>query len=142
MTTPLWCLLGFAAWTLLLVLGVVTWRSAMVLRGEKAANEFLAGVPHGPELYWRLNRAHLNAVENLPVLAAIVLVAHVAGVQSGAFDALALVHLGARVVQTLCHLASNAVPVVMVRFTGLMVQLGCLVGMVAVLVKTTGTGDH
>lgn len=136
MTIPLWCLTGFAAWTLLLVFGVISWRSLMVLRGEKAANEFLAGVPHGPDLYWRLNRAHLNAVENLPLLAAIVLVAHLAGVRSGTFDAAAIVHLGARVVQTLCHLASNAVPVVMVRFTGLVVQLGCLAGMLVVMVSS------
>jgi uncharacterized MAPEG superfamily protein len=135
MTIPLWCLTGFVAWTLLLVFGVISWRSLMVLRGEKSANEFLAGVPHGPDLYWRLNRAHLNAVENLPLLAAIVLVAHLAGVRSGTFDTLALVHLGARVVQTLCHLASNAVPVVMVRFTGLVVQLGCMAGMLVVLVS-------
>ena len=124
-----------------LVLGVVTWRSVMVLRGEKQANEFLAGVPHGPDLYWRLNRAHLIAVENLPVLAAIVLVAHIAGVRSSTFDTLAIVHLAARVVQTICHLASNAVPVVMVRFTALVVQLGCLVGMLGIIVKSTRTGD-
>ncbi len=129
MTIPLWCLLGFAAWTLLLVLGVVTWRSVMVLRGEKQANEFTAGVPHGPVLYWRLNRAHLNAVENLPVLATVVIVATLVHVQNTTFDALSEVHLGARIVQTCCHLTSNAVTVVHVRFTALLVQLGCLAWM-------------
>ena len=56
MTTPLWCLLGFTTWTLLLVGGVIAWRSADVLRGAKRANEFTGGVQHGPPLYWRLNR--------------------------------------------------------------------------------------
>jgi uncharacterized MAPEG superfamily protein len=91
-------------------------------------------MPHGPELYWRINRAHLNAAENLPVLAALVLVAHVTGVRSGVFDTLAIVHLSARVVQTSCHLASNAVPVVLVRFSALVVQLACLAGMVLQIV--------
>ena len=89
MTIPLWCLTGFAAWTLLLVFSVISWRSVMVLRGQKLPNEFTPGVPHGPELYWRINRAHLNAAENLPVLAAVVLVAHLTGVRSGVFDTLA-----------------------------------------------------
>jgi uncharacterized MAPEG superfamily protein len=134
MTIPLWCLTGFAAWTLLLVFSVISWRSVMVLRGQKLPNEFTPGVPHGPELYWRINRAHLNAAENLPVLAAVVLVAHLTGVRSGVFDTLAIVHLSARVVQTTCHLASNAVPVVLVRFSALVVQLVCLAGMLVQIV--------
>ena len=31
MTTPLWCLLGFAAWTVLLVVTVGLWRVGLVL---------------------------------------------------------------------------------------------------------------
>jgi uncharacterized MAPEG superfamily protein len=116
------------------VLGVVVWRTLMVLRGDKQANEFTAGVPHGPVLYWRLNRAHLNAVENLPVLAAIVSVATFAQVHGATFDALAETHLCARIVQTTCHLASNAVAVVYVRFTALLVQLVCLAWMVREIV--------
>jgi uncharacterized MAPEG superfamily protein len=138
MTVPLWCLLGFTSWTLLLVCGVATWRTVMVLRRERRANEFTAGVPHGPDLYWRLNRAHLNAVENLPVLAAVVLIATHVNLQSARFDQLAEVHLGARVVQTCCHLASNAVPVVLVRFSALVVQLGCLACMIREIVAFVG----
>jgi uncharacterized MAPEG superfamily protein len=129
MTIPLWCLLGFTAWTVLLVIGVIGWRTAMVLGRKKRANEFTPGVPHGPDLYWRLNRAHLNAVENLPILAVIILIATHLHLQSATFDHLAEVHLGARVVQTCCHLASNAVPVVLVRFTALVVQLACFAWM-------------
>lgn len=135
MTTPLWCLLGFAAWTLLLVFAVVTWRSVMVLRGDKRANEFMAGVPHGPDLYWRLNRAHLNAAENLPLLGAVVVVATFAHVDTPLLSLLAQVHLGARITQTTCHLASNAVTVVYVRFTSLVVQVLCLAGMIAEIVR-------
>src|SRR4051812_14857318 len=113
MTTPLWCLLGFASWTLMLVAGVASWRTVMVLRGDKRANAFTPGVQHGPDLYWRLNRAHLNAAENLPLLASVVAVATFAHVQTAALSLLAQVHLGARISQTICHLASNAVPVVL-----------------------------
>lgn len=136
MTIPLWCLLGFAAWTLLLVVAVIGWRSAEVLLGRRRANEFTGGVPHGGALYWRLNRAHLNAAENLPLIAAVVLVAHVAGHRSAAFDTLAVVHLGARVAQSSFHVASNAVPVALLRFSALVVQLACLAGMIGLLVAS------
>jgi uncharacterized MAPEG superfamily protein len=135
MTVPLWCLLGFATWTLLLVLGVVSWRSVMVLRGDKRANEFMAGVPHGPDLYWRLNRAHLNAVENLPLLGAVIFVATHAQVDTPLFSLLCEVHLAARVCQTTAHLASNAVGVVYVRFTSLVTQVVCLAAMIVEIAR-------
>ncbi len=136
MTVPLWCLLAFAAWTVGLVFSVITWRSVMVLRGIKQANEFMAGVPHGPDLYWRLNRAHMNAVENLTVFGAIVLVAHAAGVNGGMFAQLAQVYVGARVVQSIAHVTSNAVGVVYVRFSALVVQLACAAGMIGIVVAS------
>ena len=62
MTTPLWCLLGFVAWTLALLLGVGFSRVGAVLRGEKKANEFPSGVPHGGDAYWRWLERALGAV--------------------------------------------------------------------------------
>jgi hypothetical protein len=47
MTTPLWCLLGFVAWTLVLLASVAGARVGAVLRGEKRPGEFPSGVPHG-----------------------------------------------------------------------------------------------
>ena len=85
MTGALVALLGYATWALLLALAVVSWRSADVLRGKAASNEFQPGIPHGPDLYWRLNRAHLNTLENLPIFGAVVLVGSLAGVEGALF---------------------------------------------------------
>lgn len=72
MTRPLLCLLAFAGWALFLVLCIAAARVSQVLTGKKKPNEFPSGVPHGGDRYWRLNRAHLNTVENLPIFGAIV----------------------------------------------------------------------
>ena len=53
MTTPLWCLLGFVAWTIVLLLAIALTRVGAVLTGAKKANEFPSGVPHGGDLACR-----------------------------------------------------------------------------------------
>ena len=135
MTIPLWCLLGFVAWTLVLLLGVGFTRVGAVLRGEKRANEFPSGVPHGGDAYWRLNRAHMNCVENLPLFASVVLVATVAGVKVALLDTLARVYLAARVGQSVTHVSSGSVMAVNVRFTFFLVQIGCLVGFLLTIAR-------
>ena len=135
MTTPLWCLLGFVAWTLVLLLGVGFSRVGAVLSGEKKANEFPSGVPHGGDAYWRLNRAHMNCVENLPLFASVVLVATVAGVRAPMLDTLARVYLGARIGQSVTHVSSGGVMAVNVRFTFFLVQIGCLVGFLTAIAR-------
>lgn len=58
--------------------------------------------PHAP---WaqRLMKAHANAVENLVVFAALVLVAHAVGVTGGAVAGAAVVYFWARVVHAVVH---------------------------------------
>lgn len=129
MSVPLWCLLGFVAWTLLLLGAIGAWRSAEVLGGRKRANEFPSGERHGGELYWRLNRAHLNCLENLPLFASVVLTAAVVGIDSPTLDRLAQVFLIARVAQSTTHIASVSHHAVLVRFTFFLVQIVCLVAM-------------
>jgi uncharacterized MAPEG superfamily protein len=128
MTTPLWCLVGFVAWTLLLLLAVAGARVSKVLTGQAAANDFPSGVPHGSDAYWRLNRAHLNCLENLPVFGAVVVVATLAGIKAPVLDTLARLYLGARVGQSVTHVASGSALAVNVRFTFFLVQFACLVG--------------
>lgn len=120
-------LLGFVVWTLLLVFALITWRSVDALRGHRRLDEFPAGVPHGTDAYWRLNRAHLNCVENLPLFATVVLVAHLRG---ASIDLLAVSCLGARVGQTLTHVTSGKPAAVLVRALFYTAQLLLLVGMV------------
>jgi uncharacterized MAPEG superfamily protein len=130
MTIPLWCLLGFVLWTLVLLSGIGIARVAQVATGRATPNAFPAGVPHGSDAYWRLNRAHLNCLENLPLFASVVLVATVAGIHSPTLDTLARVYLGARVCQSLAHLSSGGTVAVNVRFAFFLTQVGCLVGFV------------
>ncbi len=138
MTTPLWCLLGFAGWTMLLVVSVGLWRGGLVFAGKAAANTFPSGTQHGSDPYWRLNRAHLNAAENLPLMASVVLVGTFAGVSTPLFATLAQVYLAARIVQSLVHIASNAVMVVNLRFTALIVQFVCFGWMVSEIIRSSG----
>ena len=134
MTTPLWCLLGFATWSILLVAAVGAARTAQVLAGTKTANAFASGTPHGGDRYWRLNRAHLNSVENLPIFGAIVVTGHVAGLTRGAFATAAIVVVCGRVAQSIIHIASNANAAVNLRFTAYCAQLGAFAYMIVAIV--------
>ena len=136
MTTPLYCLIGFASWIVLLVLAIVVWRVGLALAGKTAPNAFPSGSQHGTDTYWRLNRAHMNAAENLPLMAAVVLVGTLAGVSTPLFSILAQVYLAARIAQSLLHISSNAALVVNLRFTGLFVQLVCFGWMALEIVST------
>lgn len=126
MTPPLWALLGFVIWTLMLVVaGVGAWRVAQVLLGRARPNAFPADTPHGPDWYRRLMRAHANCVENLPIFGSLVVVGHLVGLVGGSFGTLALTALGARVGQSIAHVSSGRSLVVNVRFAFFLVQLVC-----------------
>ena len=133
MTTPLWCLVGFVAWTLVLLLAIAFTRVGAVLTGAKKANEFPSGVPHGGDAYWRLNRAHMNCLENLPIFGALVLVAAVAGLRAPLLDTVAKTYLAARIGQSVTHVVSGSVIAVNVRFTFFLVQVACLIWMLRVI---------
>ncbi len=122
MTIPFWCLLGFLAWTLALLLALGAARGVPVLLGRMRANDFPSGVPHGSDRHWRLNRAHLNCLENLPIFASRVFLAHLAGVASPTLDELARAVLVARVGQSTVHLLSGSHAAVRVRFSLFSVQ--------------------
>ena len=136
MTTPLAALLGFAVWTLAVLMftvGVHRW--SLILTGRAGIHQFPADAPAGPDWYRRAVRAHANCVENLPVFASIVGVATVAGVRGAALDALALAVLGARIGQTVTQVAfPQTGRVVSVRFSFFAVQLVAMLAMAAIIV--------
>ncbi len=136
MTVPLWCLVGFVLWTLVLLFGVAGARVSKVLAGRASPGDFPSGVPHGTDAYWRLNRAHLNCLENLPLFAAVVLTARVANVIGPTLDVLAVVYLAARIGQSLAHVSSGSAIAVNVRFTFFLIQIGCLIGFIWAIVAT------
>jgi uncharacterized MAPEG superfamily protein len=130
-------LIAYALWAVALVIALAIVRTAMVLGGRAQANSFTAGTPHGTDAYWRLNRAHLNTLENLPIFAAIVLCGWVVGMETATFNRLAAIVVAARIVQSLIHLVSGSVAAVSLRFAAFAVQLGCEIWM-AVLVLHGG----
>lgn len=125
MTLPLLTLLGFATWTLLVLMATIgLYRWLSILSGRAAIHTFPADAPTGPDWYRRATRAHANCVENLPVYASIVVVLSLVGVEGRAVDALCCIVLGARVCQTLVHVGfAQTARVVSVRFSFFSLQL-------------------
>lgn len=131
--SPLQALLGFAAWTLLLVAGVFLYRGLRFAtgtpinhwpRGAKPAND--------APLVKRLEDAHANCLENLPVFAVIVLAAAALG-RLDAIAPLAPWVLYARVGQSLAHLSGVGRLQVFVRASFWSVQLALFFWMLAKL---------
>ena len=135
MTLPLLTLVGFAAWTLLLLaatVGVHRW--SLILTRRAAINEFPADAPVGPGFYQRATRAHLNCIENLPVYGAIVFAITVTGKTNLLLDALSVAVLSARVCQTLVHvLFVQSARVVTYRFSLYTVQLVAMLWMILLI---------
>ena len=104
MTLPVWMLLGFAAWTVLLLTATVgVYRWSRILTGRVEVRNFRADQVEGEDWYKRAMRAHANCVENLPVFGAIVFALHVGNVAGTLVDILAIAILIARVMQSLVH---------------------------------------
>jgi uncharacterized MAPEG superfamily protein len=129
MTIPLWVLLGFATWTLLLLtvtVGYYRWSRILTRRATIA--DFPADATQGADWYRRATRAHANCIENLPVYGAVVVAATAAAVQGPLFDALAVAMLVARVVQSSVHvLLVESQRSVAVRFGFYLTQVACMV---------------
>ncbi len=137
MTTPIWMLLGFAAWTILLLsstIGVYRW--ALIFAGRAPISGFRADHPEGADWYKRSMRAHANCVENLPVFAAIVLALYASGAGGQVADLASIGVLAARVMQSLVHVCvPQTDSVVAVRFSFLLVQLVCFFALIVIIVS-------
>jgi uncharacterized MAPEG superfamily protein len=131
MSIPVWVLLGFAGWTLLTLfftVGIYRWSRILSRRSDLV--DFPGDVPHGKAWYRRAMRAHANCVENLPVYAAIVVAMLAAGVRNPLLDALAIVLLAARVMQTCVHVAFTETNLTVgIRFGFFLTQVACMFAM-------------
>ena len=125
MTVPVWMLVGFAAWTVLLLLATVgVYRWSRILTGRVPIRDFRADQIEGADWYKRAMRAHANCVENLPVFGAIIFGLYVGNVTGGIVNALAVAVLIARILQSLvhvCFIQTNTVT--SVRFGFFFVQI-------------------
>jgi uncharacterized MAPEG superfamily protein len=126
--TSLSALIGFAIWTLLLVLVAVGWRGIEILRGRPADSWTRGGDTPRPAFITRVEHAHMNCIENLPVFGAIVLAAAAMG-KSSLTDVFAPIVLYTRVAQSVTHMAGASHVLVLVRATFFFVQLGLMLWM-------------
>ena len=140
MTVPLWALLGFATWTVLILFATVgVYRWSRILTGRAPISSFRADRVEGAEWYGRAMRAHANCVENLPVFGAIVLALYASGIDSRAANVVCIAILAARVAQSLVHVSfeqTNAV--VSVRFGFFFVQIAGFLWLIAIVVSAAG----
>lgn len=116
-------LLWFTVWTLVLMFLYVGYRVALVLAMKKKANAWTRGQPtDDPGFITRAHHAHLNAVENLPVFAAIVLAAYALG-RPEVVDPWAQYVLWFRLAQSTVHLISINPWMVFLRANLFIIQL-------------------
>jgi len=120
-------LLGYAALTLLLVVIYVGYRVALVVSFKVAANAWPRGdVGHAdPAFITRAQHAHLNCVENLPVVVTVVAVAFALG-KLELLNPLASIFLGLRLGQSAVHLMGTSSALVFVRANLFLSQVGIL----------------
>ena len=131
--TALQALLGFAAWTVLLVAGVFLYRGLRFVTGTPINNWPRSAKPaNDAALVKRMEDAHANCLENLPVFAVIVLAAAAMG-RLESIAALAPFVLYARIGQSIVHLVGVGQAHVLVRATFWSVQLGLFIWMLVKL---------
>jgi uncharacterized MAPEG superfamily protein len=134
---PVWVLLAFAVWTVLLLFGTVgVYRWSRILTGRVPIRDFKADQVEGADWYKRAMRAHANCVENLPVLGALVLALYVSGTSGKSVDAASLLIMMGRLPQSLVHVClvqTNSV--VAVRFGFYVVQAASYLYLAAAIVN-------
>lgn len=137
MTIPLWTLLGFALWTLLLLFSTVGWyRWSRILTGREAIGSFQADQVHGSPAYQRAMRAHANCVENLPVYGALVTIATLTQTGGPVLDFLALTVISARVVHSLIHVGfEQSNTVTSLRFAFFFAQIVAMIAMAVLVIR-------
>ncbi len=115
MTPTAVALLGFATWTVFMVMLLGVTRTGLVFAGKKKSNEFRASGEDLGSFGYRATRVHANCYENLPAAAAVMLYA-IATNQTAITDPFAFIFIGLRIAQSTIHLLSTAQPMVMIRF--------------------------
>ena len=124
-------LLVFAVLSLVLMLTYVGYRTSSVFFAGKRADSWTRGSDTPvPGFFQRAQHAHLNVVENLPVLGAIAIAAVALG-RTAALDPLAPWLVLARLAQTTTHLIGVSHVLVTVRAAFYTVQVVLFFAMIA-----------
>ena len=127
MTTDLWALVFVALWTLPLV--YVPPFGKMRATGMSWGMGNRSKEPDVPEWVKRAERAARNHLENLPLFAVVVLVAHVSGERDGVTAAAAVGFAAARVLHSFLYWFG--ITALGVRTGAYYLSIGCLLVMVS-----------
>lgn len=135
MTIPIGVLLAFAVWTILLLFGSVgVYRWSRILTGRSDVKHWRADETQGNERYRRAMRAHMNCVENLPVYTALVVALVATGMDRPVIDALALILIAARIIQSVVHIALEQTNLIAaIRFAMFFIQCISMLAMAAAI---------
>jgi len=128
MTIPVWVLLLFAAWALLLLTGTIGYFCwSRILTGRATIQEWRPDEVQGTDWYKRAMRAHANCLENLPIYTAVVIALLVTVASSPWLDLLAIILLIARIAQSTLHIGPQQTEMVAgARFGCYAVQIVCM----------------
>ena len=137
MPIPIWMLLGFTAWTVLLLLSTIgVYRWNRILTGQTPIKEFRADQVEGADWYRRSMRAHANCIENLPVFGSVVFALYVSQLSGATISYLCITVLVARVMQSLVHVCLEQTNTVAAMcFIFFFVQIVCFVTLIAMVVR-------
>ena len=116
MSTTAIALIGLMMWSVALTFGLVFTRTAAIMRKEKALNDFQADGRDMSPFGHRMTRAHANSLEFLALGVGLMLLAIATG-HTDITDKLAMIVLYCRIGQSVVHIISTSVPMVMCRAT-------------------------
>jgi uncharacterized MAPEG superfamily protein len=138
MNATIIALLGYIAWTLILLVALAFYRTGLVMNKKKAPNGFKADGSDSPPFGQRLTRAQANCVESFAFIGGLLLLALVTD-SAVITNGLAHVLLVARLGQSISHLISTSVLAVQVRFAFFLIQVAiCLYWIVLFFMKFIG----
>lgn len=129
LSVPLWGLVIFIVWIILVVAMLLTVRIRHLATGG-SVQDF--AIPNNDSLLWRLYRVHANLTENLPLYLGVVFLLTLRGVAGTVVDALIIVYIGFRVLHSLIHIAGLN-PILRVICLG--IQFSCLVTLTVLAVS-------
>ena len=116
---------GYLAWTLLLLVSLVSYRTFLISSKQREGQgiKFNSDGSDVPDFGQRLTRAHANCVECFAFIGGIMLLA-LATDNAALTHSLAYVLLGTRIAQSVVHLISTSTLFIQLRFALFLVQLG------------------
>ncbi|HQT64999.1 MAG: hypothetical protein B7Z75_09745 [Acidocella sp. 20-57-95] len=120
----------FSLWTLLLVVFYSGYRVIPILRGTKKPNAWTrGGAVDEPGVITRTHHAHLNALETLPIFAAVVLAGAALGKPAPA-NAVGEFIVVLRVAQSVIHMISTSPMMVLLRAVAFFAQILLILWMI------------